>query len=137
MEKSIITVEVNANAAIDEIWGKWTSPEHIIKWNYASDDWHCPSATNDLRVGGKFVYRMEAKDGSVGFDFLGIYDEVVVNKKISSTLGDGRTMNVSFNETNNGVKIMEAFEPESENSHEMQKAGWQMILDNFKKYAEK
>jgi uncharacterized protein YndB with AHSA1/START domain len=135
--KETITVEIHVNAPIEKIWKFWTKPEYIIKWNNASEDWHTPRAENDLRIGGKFLSRMEAKDGSFGFDFEGIYDEVATNKKISYTLLDGRKVDVTFSQTEKGVKIAETFEAENENSIELQKQGWQAILNNFKTYVEK
>ncbi len=135
-EKTIITVQNTVNAPVEKVWESWTKPEHIVKWNYASDDWHSPRAANDLRTGGKFSARMEAKDGSMGFDFGGVYDNVVTNKLIEYTMDDGRKVKVEFTEAGNQTKIVEAFEAESMNSHELQKNGWQAILDNFKKYTE-
>jgi uncharacterized protein YndB with AHSA1/START domain len=132
-----ITVEIHADAPIEKIWQFWTKPEHIIKWNNASEDWHTPRAENDLRIGGKFLSRMEAKDGSFGFDFEGIYDDVITNQKISYTLLDDRKVDVTFSQTENDIKITETFEAENENSLELQKQGWQAILNNFKDYVEK
>ena len=134
--KKKITVETSVKAPIEKVWNVWTTPEHIMQWNKASPDWHTPKAENDLRKGGKFVSRMEAKDGSFGFEFWGIYDEVDHLALISYTMGDGRKAEVSFSAEGNQTKITETFEAESENPIEMQKAGWQAILDNFKKYAE-
>jgi uncharacterized protein YndB with AHSA1/START domain len=131
-----ITVETIVNAAVDTVWNAWTSPEHIVKWNNASEDWHTPRVENDLRTGGKFLSRMEAKDGSFGFDFSGVYDEVKTNELIAYTLGDDRKVSISFVRDGNTTKITETFEAESTNPIEMQKGGWQAILDNFKKYAE-
>jgi uncharacterized protein YndB with AHSA1/START domain len=133
---SAITIESTINAPVDKVWQFWTGPQHITKWNNASDDWHTPFAENDLRPGGKFLSRMEAKDGSFGFDFWGIYDEVVPNKTIAYTLGDNRKVKVIFSSTGNAARIVSTFEPEDTNPIEMQKRGWQAILDNFKKYAE-
>jgi uncharacterized protein YndB with AHSA1/START domain len=135
-DKTIITVENTIDAPIEKVWEFWTKPEHITKWNNASDDWHTPRAENDLRTGGSFVCRMEAKDGSMGFDFGGIYDEVRENEYIEYTIGDGRKVNVNFSVDGNTTKVVESFEAESMNSIEMQKGGWQAILDSFKKYAE-
>lgn len=134
--KANITIETTVNASIEKIWKCWTVPEHITKWNYASDDWHSPSATNDLRNGGNFSYRMEAKDGSFGFDFYGTYDEVKTNELITYTMGDGRKVKIIFTPQDHSTKIVETFEAETENSIELQRGGWQNILDNFKKYAE-
>ncbi|AOM76728.1 SRPBCC family protein [Pedobacter steynii] len=131
-----ITVEATVNAPVETVWNAWTSPEHIVKWNCASEDWHTPKAENDIRTGGKFMSRMEAKDGSFGFDFEGIYDEIKVNEIIAYTLGDNRKVRITFNGNGNSTAISETFEAESTNPIEMQKGGWQAILDNFKKYTE-
>lgn len=131
-----ITVEATINAPVEKVWEYWTEPQHITKWNNASDDWHTPVAENDLRAGGKFLTRMEAKDGSFGFDFGGVYDEVRTNEFISYTLGDGRKVSITFTSQGNETYVSETFDAESENPIEMQKGGWQAILDNFKKYAE-
>lgn len=131
-----ITVQTLVNAPIEKAWKNWTIPEHITKWNNASDDWHTPSATNDLRVGGKFTSRMEAKDGSMGFDFWGVYDDIKNNELIAYTMGDGRKAKIVFTNEGDATKITETFEAESENSVELQRGGWQAILDNFKKYTE-
>jgi len=133
---TIITVESTINALVEKIWDYWTTPGHIINWCAASDDWHTPSAENDLRTGGKFSYRMEAKDGSFGFDFGGVYDEVITNKLIAYTIGDGRKVKITFSTQGAQTKVVESFEAESTNPIEMQRDGWQAILDNFKKYTE-
>lgn len=135
-EKTIITVENTVNAPVEKVWKYWTMPEHITKWNNASDDWHTPRAENDLRAGGSFVSRMEAKDGSFGFDFGGVYDVVTENKYIGYTLGDERKVKITFSGNGNATKVEESFEAESTNPIEMQQGGWQAILDNFKKYTE-
>jgi uncharacterized protein YndB with AHSA1/START domain len=134
--KTMITVATTVKASVEKVWKFWTEPEHITKWNNASDDWHSPSATNDLRNGGHFSYRMEAKDGSFGFDFGGTYDEVKTNELIAYTMGDGRKAKIIFAKQGNATKVSEAFEAETENSIELQRGGWQAILDNFKKYTE-
>jgi uncharacterized protein YndB with AHSA1/START domain len=134
--KTLITVENTINAPVEKVWQYWTKPEHITQWNNASDDWHIPRAENDLRVGGKFVSRMEAKDGSFGFDFGGEYDAITTNKYIEYTLGDGRKVKINFTADGNKTKVTESFEAENTNSIEMQRGGWQAILDNFKKYTE-
>src|ERR1700730_16824227 len=131
-----ITVERIVKAPVDKVWKFWTTPMHITKWNNASDDWHTPFAENDLRVGGKFLSRMEAKDGSFGFDFGGVYDQVKTNELIEYTIGDGRKVIVNFTKNGNETKVVETFEAESTHSIEMQKDGWQAILNNFKKYVE-
>lgn len=135
-DKTIITIETNVNAPIEKAWEYFTKPEHIIKWNNASDDWHTPRVDNDLRAGGKFIYRMESKDGSVGFDFGGVYDAVEPNKYIEYTLGDERKVDITFAAEENITKVTENFEAEHTNSIELQKGGWQNILNNFKKYTE-
>jgi uncharacterized protein YndB with AHSA1/START domain len=134
--KISITVENTVNAPIAKVWELWSAPQHITKWAAASDDWHTTFAENDLRVGGKFQSRMEAKDGSFGFDFWGIYDEVKVNERIDYTLGDGRKVTILFSKNGKGTKIIQTFEAEGTNPIEMQRGGWQAILDNFKKYTE-
>lgn len=134
--KTTITVETTVKAPVEKVWKLWSSPEHITKWNSASDDWHTPRAENDLRVGGKFSARMEAKDGSFGFEFGGTYDDVKENELIEYTLGDGRKVVVHFTPNGNETNVVETFDAESTNSVDMQKGGWQAILNNFKKYVE-
>ena len=134
MEK--ITVEVLVNKSLAETWELWTNPKHITQWNHASDDWHSPKAENDLKLGGEFCFRMEAKDGSVGFDFNGVYSEVRVNEKIAYTIEGGRSVEIFFSQEGTQTKVLEIFEAEDQNPIEMQKNGWQAILNNFKKYAE-
>ena len=134
--KITITVETTVNTPVEKVWIYWTVPEHITKWNNASDDWHTPAAKNDLRVGGQFTYRMEAKDGSFGFDFCGTYNEVKTNELIAYIMGDGRKAKIIFTETGDTTKLTETFEAETENTIELQRGGWQNILDNFKKYTE-
>jgi uncharacterized protein YndB with AHSA1/START domain len=131
-----ITIQATIQAPIDKVWKCWTTPEDIVKWNNASDDWHSPKSENDLRVGGRFNTRMEAKDGSMGFDFSGVYDKVSVNELIEYTLDDNRKVNVKFTPLENKTEVSETFEAESENSIELQHDGWQSILNNFKKYVE-
>ena len=136
MEKTVITIESTVNAPVEKVWENWTQPEHVTKWNTASEEWHTPKAENDLRKGGNFSYRMEAKDGSFGFDFGGVYDEVKKNEYIEFTMGDGRKVKTTFKPQGNSTKIIESFDAETQNPVDMQKAGWQAILDNFKKYTE-
>lgn len=131
-----LKVEVVVNNEREKVWQAFTDPTFIVQWNHADDTWHSPKAENDLRVGGRFNNRMEAKDGSAGFDFTGIYDEVVVPEKLSYTMDDGRKATVTFEELGNSTHVVTLFDPESENPPEFQKAGWQAILDNFKKVAE-
>ena len=131
-----ITVEATVKAPVDKVWQFWTGPEHITQWNNASDDWHTPRAENDLRPGGKFLARMEAKDGSFGFDFGGIYDTVKQNELIEYTIGDGRKVSVRFDSRGNETHVTETFEAEGTHSIEMQRGGWQAILNSFKQYTE-
>jgi len=135
-DKTSVTVEALIQAPLEKVWEFWTLPEHITQWSFASDDWHTPSAENDLRTGGKFQSRMEAKDGSMGFDFAGIYDEVATGERIAYTMGDGRKVLVNFSSKGDTTRVVETFDAEDTNPVEMQKGGWQAILDNFKKYAE-
>ena len=134
--KPFITVAANIKAGIDKTWKLWNTPEHIMKWNHASPDWHTPRAENDLREGGKFSYRMEARDQSFGFDFEGVYDRIKPKEFISYTIIDGRRVEISFSDQGNATQVTEVFEPETENSLDLQRMGWQAILDNFKKYVE-
>jgi uncharacterized protein YndB with AHSA1/START domain len=131
-----VKIESVINAPVSKVWEMFTNPEHIVNWNQASSDWHSPRAINDLRVGGRFNTRMEAKDGSSGFDFTGVYTEVDLNKRISYTLDDGRKVDVVFEDQDGATHVFTEFDPENENPAEFQKAGWQAILDNFKKYVE-
>jgi uncharacterized protein YndB with AHSA1/START domain len=130
-----ITVEAIVHAPIAEVWHAWTTPSDITQWNFASDDWRCPSATVDLRVGGEFSSRMEAADGSMGFDFAGTYTTVEPLRLIEAAFGD-RVMTVEFEESGDGVIVRETFDAESTHPVEMQRAGWQAILDNFKRHVE-
>lgn len=123
-------------APIEVVWTFWTTPADIIQWNNTFDDWHTPSAQNDLRAGGKFLFRMEAKDGSFGFDFGGVYDAVKTHESIAYTMGDGKRVEIRFTGSGTETRVVETFEAESQNSIEMQHDGWQAILNNFKKYAE-
>jgi uncharacterized protein YndB with AHSA1/START domain len=132
-----ITIEALVAAPLEKVWDDFTNKDTVVKWNTASEDWHCPRAENDLRVGGKFSYRMEAKDGSEGFDFTGTYDDVVPHERFAYTMDDGRQVAVTFAREENSVRVVVCFEPESENPRELQRAGWQAILDNFKRYAER
>lgn len=134
--KTEITIEATVHAPVEKVWEFWSKPEHITKWCNASDDWHTPRSENDLKAGGKFLSRMEAKDGSIGFDFGGVYDDVKTNELIVYTMGDGRKVKISFNKNGNETNMTETFEAEDENSIEMQRGGWQAILDSFKKYTE-
>jgi len=135
-EKTTLTVTATVKASIEKVWKFWTRPEHITQWNNASDDWHTPYVSNDLRPEGKFNYRMEAKDGSFGFDFEGIYNKVKTNEFIDYTITDGRKVHILFEAIGYTTVITESFEAEEVNSLELQQGGWQAILNNFKKYAE-
>jgi uncharacterized protein YndB with AHSA1/START domain len=131
-----IDIHATVFVPINKVWDYYTEAKHITNWNFASDDWTCPSATNQLIVGGKYSARMEARDGSFGFDFEGIYDEVVIGEKFDLTFMDNRKMTVVFSENENNTGVQISFEPETENPIELQREGWQMILNNFKKYTE-
>lgn len=134
--KTMITIDAEINAPVEKVWKSWTSPEHIKQWNQASDDWHCPAAEYDASVSGKFSATMAAKDGSFSFDFWGIHSAIKENSLIESELGDGRKMKVVFESKGNKTLVTESFEAEGTNSLELQRGGWQMILNNFKKYTE-
>lgn len=134
--KTRITVETTINAPVATVWNRWNAPEHITKWCFASDDWHAPYSENDLRNGGKIKTTMAAKDGSMSFDFEGVYSNVKENELIEYTIADGRDVQVKFLAQGNTTKVIETFEAENLNPVEMQRAGWQAILDNFKKYTE-
>jgi len=134
--KQLITVKARIKLPLEKVWQYWSAPEHVVKWNHASDDWHSPRAENDLREGGRFLYRMEARDGSAGFDFSGRYTRVKDYQQIDFTMDDNRTVAISFSEQNDSTEIVETFEAEATNPTEMQRQGWQSILDNFKKYSE-
>ena len=136
-EKTIITVRTTIYAPVEKVWNLWTDPVHIIHWNFASDDWHTPKAENDLRAGGRFLARMEAKDGSAGFDFTGKYSKVEQNRQLEYIMDDGRNVQVLFIPQGNVTTVMEAFEAEQTNPDGMQQEGWQAILDNFREYVEK
>ena len=133
---SLITIEAIIDAPIETVWKNWTNPDDIIKWNNASHDWHTTKAENDLKTGGRFLFRMESKDGKTGFDFEGVYDTIKPHELIEYTISDGRKVKVIFTTENAKTKIVETFEAENENSLEMQLEGWQAILNNFKKYTE-
>ena len=136
-QRTSITVASTINAPIEKVWEKWNAPEAITEWCTATPEWHTPRATQDLRVGGSFTTRMEAKDGSMGFDFGGTYDAVEEHRLIAYTMGDGRRVSISFNSDGNSTHVSETFDAEDQNPVEMQRAGWQAIMDNFKAYVEK
>ena len=131
-----ITIETEINAPLAVVWEAWATPADITKWNFAIDEWCCSKAEINLVEGGKFKYRMEAKDGSMGFDFEGVFTKVMPNESINYELGDNRLVTVDFKETANGIRVVETFEAEDENSAEQQRQGWQSILNNFKKHVE-
>lgn len=137
MGGTTISIQAIIEEDITKVWNYWNQPEHITQWNFASPEWHCPKATNDLRVGGKLSSRMEAKDGSFGFDFNVTYTAVIPHKKISYIMEDGRNANLKFEDLGSTTKIVIDFEAETENPVDMQRNGWQAILNNFKDYAEK
>ncbi|WP_178990329.1 SRPBCC family protein [Winogradskyella schleiferi] len=131
-----VNIEAMINADLQQVWDFYTNPKHIINWNFASDDWCCPKASNDLKVGGKYSARMEAKDGSFGFDFEGIYDEVEEKNKLTYSLEDGRQSTTIFENKANGTLVKTTFDAETQNSIDQQRDGWQAILNNFKSYVE-
>lgn len=135
-QKQKVITHAIINAPVSKVWKLWSEPEHIKKWNAASDDWHTTKSENDLRVGGKFSSRMEAKDGSFGFDFGGEYDTVIEHELIEYTLGDSRKVSNVFKSDGEKTDVTVTFEAEEMNPVEMQQGGWQAILDNFKKYVE-
>jgi uncharacterized protein YndB with AHSA1/START domain len=136
-QQTKITVEAIVNAPVEKVWKIWNTPEDIMQWNTADPSWHTPSSENDLRTGGKFKNRMEAKDGSFGFDFEGTYDKVDLHKEIAYTMPDGRTATTLFEEKDGKTSVKTTFDAETQNDPEFQKAGWQSILNSFVKYAEK
>lgn len=131
-----ITIHAEINAGIDSVWENWTLPQHVIHWNFASPDWHCPDAQNDLQVGGKFTFTMASRDGEMSFPFGGVYTEVVPMQHIAYVMADGRRVSVDFVERDGITTVTEVFDPEEMNPLDMQQAGWQAILNNFKAYAE-
>lgn len=136
MTNNAITVEATINAPVEKVWKYWNEPQHITKWCAASDDWHAPFAENDLRKDGTFKTTMAAKDGSFSFDFGGVYSNVEKHKLIEYAMSDGRKVKIVFTAEGNKTKVSETFDPENENPIEMQRGGWQAILDNFKKHTE-
>jgi uncharacterized protein YndB with AHSA1/START domain len=135
-EKTKITVSATVSAPLKTVWHCYTAPEHIVHWNFASPDWHCPKAENDLQIGGMFNYYMAAKDGSFGFDFSGKFTRIIAQKQLDFVLDDGRTVSLTFEEIGAETHVTETFEAESENSLASQQEGWQAILNNFKEYVE-
>ena len=136
INKTAITVETTVKAPIEKVWEHWTEPKHITQWCNASDDWHAPYADNDVQANGKFKTTMAAKDGSVSFDFEGVYTKIDEYRLIEYTTGDGRKVKISFSGSGDETKLIETFETEDINPLEVQRGGWQAILDNFKKYSE-
>jgi uncharacterized protein YndB with AHSA1/START domain len=132
----MITIQSTIEAPVEKVWEFWTRPEHIVNWAFASDDWEAPRAENDVRTGGKFKTVMAAKDKSSSFEFGGIYTDVKEHELIEYDMDDGRHVKIEFTEVPEGVKVVQSFDPENENSEEMQRSGWQAILDNFKKYTD-
>jgi len=135
MQQNKILVKAIVAAPIDKVWDYYTKPERITKWNFADPSWHCPTASNDLKVGGKYIARMEAKDGSSGFDFEAVYTEVIAQQKLSYQF-DGRNASIDFISKQDKTEVIIQFDPETENSIELQREGWQAILNNFKKFTE-
>ncbi len=134
MSENRITVQTKIQSPIEKVWEFYTEPKHITKWNFASMEWCCPTAKNDLRKGGEFNFRMEAKDGSMGFDFTGFYINIIPKELITYKIADGRNVEVKFSTNGNEIHLSQIFEAEGTNSDELQKNGWQAILENFKKY---
>jgi uncharacterized protein YndB with AHSA1/START domain len=135
-DKNVVRVSVNVNVPLKLAWEIFAEPDHIVNWNFATEEWHCPSATNDLRLNGSFSWRMEARDGSMGFDYAGKYNTVAEFEHIELSLDDGRKVWITFSEHDDQVEVAETFEIEDENAAEMQKIGWQNILNNYRSYAE-
>jgi uncharacterized protein YndB with AHSA1/START domain len=133
----MITITTTINATLDKVWNFWNNPKHITNWYFASSDWHCPKAENDLQVGKSFNIRMEAKDGSFGFDFEGEYTKITEFQLIEYILADSRKVITTFEKNQNTIVVTQQFDPENENSLELQQNGWQAILDNFKKHTER
>jgi uncharacterized protein YndB with AHSA1/START domain len=136
MNTTKITIKAEVLASRQKVWDCYTKPEHIMKWNYAIDTWHCPSCSNDMKIGGKYIARMEAKDGSFGFDFEATYNEIVDGERFTYTMTDNRVVHVKFKDLGNRTEVTITFDAENENPLEMQQQGWQSILNNFKKYTE-
>lgn len=137
MDAKTITIDTLVKNHAENVWNAYTESKHIVNWNFASNDWQCPKVENNLKVGGTYFARMEAKDGSFGFDFKAVYDEIILHKKIAYTLEDGRKVSTLFEPINNTIKVTTTFEAENQNPTDMQKAGWQAILNNFKNYTER
>jgi uncharacterized protein YndB with AHSA1/START domain len=136
MKDEKITISATVKARIDQVWKSYNQAHHIVNWNFASDDWCCPKVETDFKVGGNYMARMEAKDGSFGFDFEAIFDEILEPEKVAYTMGDGRKAEIEFKEEGEMTLVKISFDPEHTNSRELQQNGWQAILNNFKKYVE-
>lgn len=134
--KTKVTVEAIINAPVAKVWEAWNNPEDVKQWNMATPDWHCPSAANDLRVGGKFVYTMAARDGSMSFDFEGVYSAIGDQERIEYAMADGREVVVEFKKLENATQVVEVFDAENMNPVDLQRQGWQSILNNFKSHVE-
>lgn len=133
--RKTITVGIYISKPLERVWDLWTGPEHITQWNFANDNWQCPSAINELKRGENFSWRMESKDGKEGFDFKGVYEKIIPNETIVKRLDDGRQIIISFKKLDHGTKVTETFEADDQKSIDVQRQGWQAILDNFKNYA--
>ena len=131
----MITIQTRVNVPASHAWTCWTTPAHIMGWNFADPSWHCPAATNDLQPGGNFSFTMAARDGSESFDFKGTYDLIEPGQRIEYTMEDGRKAIITFETDGDAVVITESFDPENMNPPELQQQGWQQILDNFAQYA--
>lgn len=136
MAHTKLTIQAIVLSDRNKTWTYYTEPQHIVNWNFASEDWCCPSASNDLRTGGKYSARMEARDGSSHFDFEAVHDEVIEAEKLAYTMSDGRKVVIDFTSEGSSTKVTLVFEAEEMNPVDMQQAGWQSILDNFRKYVE-
>lgn len=136
MSAEKITIDATVDAPLATVWERYTSPDHVTQWNFASDDWCCPSASNDMRVGGKYAARMEAKDGSFGFDFEAVYTDLAPQKSFTYVMPDGRAVTTSFENLGGKTRVTTVFDAETQNPVDMQRDGWQAILNNFKAHAE-
>jgi uncharacterized protein YndB with AHSA1/START domain len=136
-KKETVTVQTTVKAPVEKAWTYFNEPAHIMQWAFASPDWHAPKAENDLRTGGKFSTTMAAKDGSFSFEFGGVYDDVQLHKLIEYTIGDGRKVKITFEKKGNDTLVTETFDAETENPVDMQRAGWQAILDNYRMHTER
>lgn len=131
-----VTANTTVQKDVSQVWEIWTTPDHIVNWNFASPEWHCPKAEHDLKVGGKLKYHMAAKDGSMAFDYIATFTKIIPNELIEYVLEDQRKVTIQFTTQDNSTVVTEVFEIEDHNTMEQQRMGWQAILDNFKKYVE-